>query len=286
MVSTKNLVSYMSLAGLAHAAVTSIVYITTYETNCNVCTASSQVVVAVAASPVVKAAVTTATTATVATAIVAQGPVVIAAKSSSTDSLQLTTRITVTSQSTVTHSSPSMTATVQAASASIAACPATAHVDALGSKNYPRVITPVSSKYPNTVYGPQYFPSIGGGNSTIFTFDYQTAGTCTLEFKFPTMAQIVALKGTTSYTISSSAIAVTLYQLASVASPNADYANKPARGAAYSATLVPGQNSTITSFSCPVGTSVSYELVATDANSLSWFEDYNPPPLGLLALMC
>lgn len=163
------------------------------------------------------------------------------------------------------------------ASPSVSACPDTAHTDALGSKNYPRVITHVSSTSPSMVYGPQYFGSIGGGNSTILTFDYETAGTCTLQFKFPTTAQIVALQGTTSYRISNDSIPVTLYQLASVASPTADYESKPPRGAAFSTVLTPGSNSTFTSFACPVGTSVSYELVATDSNTFSWFEDYNPP---------
>lgn len=256
------------LAGLARAAVTSVVYITEYETNCNVCTSSSKAAVVVAPSAVVQAASATK----VAASIVATGAVVVAPSSSSSS-----TPVAIVAAS---------SSSVKSAAASVSACPATAHTDALGSKNYPSVITPVSSLYPDKVYGPQYFASIGGGNSTIFTFDYEVSGTCTLQMKFPTTAQILALSGTTSYTISSSSINVTLYQLASVASPDADYADKPARGAAFSAVLTPGQNTTFTSFACPVGTSVSYELAATDSNTLSWFEDYNPPPLGLLALMC
>lgn len=270
-----NMLSTLALAGLARATVTSVVYITEYETNCNVCTASSQALVVVAtASTIAQTVVTTAQTVKATSSVVAQGPVVVAPKVISTSSYAVPSSV-VSIATTSSSAIEAPTAVVAAASKSIQACPASSHVDALGSKNYPRIITPVSSTYPDTVYGPQYFASIGNGNSTIFTFDYQTAGTCTLEFKFPTTQQIEALNGTTSYSISSSSIDVTLYQLAGVASANADYTTKPARAAAFDAVLTPGTNSTITSFACPVGTSVSYELVATNGNSLTWFEDYN-----------
>lgn len=299
----RQVIPSLMLAGLAQAVVTSVKYITQYETNCLACTAPSSVLVAVAASPVVNTVATTQK----AVPVVATGTVVVAPKPSSSSS---TTPVRATPSTSTLPAPAAQTPGVVVAAVgtsvtapvSVAACPATAHVDALGSKNYPRVITPVSSVKQNLVYGPQYFGSIGGGNSTIFTFDYQKAGTCTLEFKFPSMAQIVALQGTTSYKISSGSISATLYTLASVAAADASFANKPARVASYPVTLTPGSNSTITSFACPVGTSQSYELVASDSNTLSWFEgtstshsvpniiltraDYNPPPLGLLALMC
>lgn len=284
MVAFTSLASSLVLAGLAQATVTSVVYITKYETNCNACTSSSNALVVVAPSPVAQAVVTQKTT----SSVVPTGTVVVAAaapssssttpttsSSSSTSRSSTVTRAVVPSSSTgtgIVAAAPVTLAVAPPTSSTIAACPATAHVDALGSKNYPRIITPVSSTNPSKIYGPQYFASIGGGNSTIFTFDYQTAGTCTLEFKFPSMAQIVALQGTTSYTLSGASINATLYQLASVAPENASFQTKPARGAAYPIVLTPASNTTITSFACPVGTSVSYELVATDSNTLSWFE--------------
>ena len=274
------------LAGLAKATVTSVVYITQYETDCNVCPSSSKAAVVVPTA-VVAAIVSTTQQASV---VVAAGPVVVSSANAGTNTVAVALPQTSTKPATavvaavaVTLSSatPASSSTVP----SISACPATAHTDALGSKNYPRVITPVSSTSPNLVYGPQYFASIGNGNSTIFTFDYQKAGTCTLEFKFPTVAQIKALQGTTDYKLSGTAIAITLYQLLAVASPNTNYAQKPARGAAFTTTLTPGSNSTITSFACPVGTSVSYEMVATDTNTLSWFEDYNRKAFPIQHLM-
>lgn len=270
---SRALLSNLVLAGLARATIYSVVYVTEYETNCNACSSSSAPIVVVAPSPVAQVVLTTTRSSVKSSAVATV--VVAASVKAAQNTAVIPSVVTSTSEVASAVSSPS-----------VVACPATAHTDALGSKNYPRVITPVSSTSPQTVYGPQYFGSVGGGNSTIMTFDYETAGTCTLEFKFPSMAQIEALNGTTSYQISGSSIAVTLYQLASVASPTSDYASIPARTSAYSTVLTPGTNSTLASFACPVGTSVSYELVATDANTLSWFEDYNPPPLGLLALMC
>jgi hypothetical protein len=170
-----------------------------------------------------------------------------------------------------------------------AACPATAHQDFLGSKSYPRIITPVSVTNPARVYGPQYFASIGNGNTTIFTFDFQKAGTCTLEFKFPTKEYIRSLQGTTDWTVSGPGgqnVPVTLYTLASLADANASFQTKPARISAVTGTLIPGTNTTLTTFACPVGKSVSYELVAESGQALTFFQDYNPPPLGLLLLQC
>ncbi|ORY78137.1 ubiquitin 3 binding protein But2 C-terminal domain-domain-containing protein [Protomyces lactucae-debilis] len=163
--------------------------------------------------------------------------------------------------------------------------------NALGSKSYPRTILGVSSSRPNDVIGMLYIPQIGGGSSSVFTFDFQQAGTCSINFLFPTKAQIQALGGTTDYTLAGgNSIDVTLYQLASVATDAASltYSNKPVQVATYTATLTPGQNTTFATFACPVGKSVSYELAvsAGSSSTLSFFEDYNPPPMGLVLGQC
>lgn len=163
--------------------------------------------------------------------------------------------------------------------------------NSLGSKSYPRAIIGVSSSQPTSVIGQQYTPKIGSGASSIFTFDYQQSGTCSLNFLFPTKAQIQAVKGTTDYTLTGGeSISVTLYQLASVATDASSltYSNKPAHVASFTGTLTPGQNTTFATFACPVGTSVSYELAVSSgiSSTLSFFEDYNQPPMGLTLGQC
>lgn len=271
------------LAGPVRAQVTSIVLVTEYVTNCFCSSTSTTLPLAT-----IPLSTTTTTKATLQASIAVTQqsiappvPVIAVVTTPGTQSTAVVAPTISKTSASAKATSPSI------ATQSIASCPAGAHIDALGSKNYPRVIQPVSSLNPNTVYGPQYFASLGGGNSTIFTFDYQHAGTCTLEFKFPSTAQIKALQGTTSYQISGASIAVTLYQLNNVASIGSTYSSKPTRGQSFTGVLAPGTNTTFASFPCPTGTSVSYELVSNiDNNKLSFFEDYNPPPLGLLALMC
>lgn len=165
-------------------------------------------------------------------------------------------------------------------------CPDTAHQDFLGSKSYPRIILPFSTQNKDEVGSISYFGDISSTKSTIFTFDYQKQGTCTLQFKFPTKAQIQALHGTTDYTFTGDG-KIRVYPLVSQVESGVSSNSKPARtGAVYEATLVEGANTNIFSFDCPTGTSVSYEVESVDGSSIYFFEDYNPPPLGFVNLEC
>lgn len=176
------------------------------------------------------------------------------------------------------------TSTLAKATSSSAQATCTNITRALGSSNFPTTIEVVNEN--TSASGSSYFAYIGNGNSTIFTFNsVGSSGQCSLNFDFPTTAEIQAAAGTTSYEISSSSISVTLYELDSVAAITDTYATKPARGTGYSATLTPGSNSTFVTFACP-SSQASYELVATDSNTLSFFEDYNLPVLGLTQASC
>ncbi|ORY80898.1 ubiquitin 3 binding protein But2 C-terminal domain-domain-containing protein [Protomyces lactucae-debilis] len=311
------------LAGLVNAQSTPIVYVTTYVTRCD-CPATTlgvtqsarssaaaqvaptglvvvagqparssapAVVVAAGASPVVAPVVVASIKAVPAVVAAAPAPVAPApvANNVATPAAPKVNTPVVAAAAPPTAASPVIVAPAVIAPTGPAACPATAHQNFLGSKSYPRIITPVSTTNPARVYGPQYFASIGNGNTTIFTFDYQKAGTCTIEFKFPTKEYIKSLQGTTDWTVSGPGgpnVPVTLYTLATVADANASFQSKPARISAVTGTLIPGTNTTLTTFACPVGKSVSYELVAESGQALTFFEDYNPPPLGLLLLQC
>lgn len=169
----------------------------------------------------------------------------------------------------------------------LTACPNNAHKDYNGSKNWPRLITTVNSNTPAVSHGTDYFAYVGAGNSTLLTYDFNGATTCTLQYQFPTKQQILALQGTTDYTFSGDG-AVTLYKLATVADAVQSYNSKPARTAtSYDFVLQPGTNTTIVTFPCgAAGTSATYELVARGNTVLKAFFDWNPPPHGLILLTC
>lgn len=193
---------------------------------------------------------------------------------------------TVTAKQTIvdTITATPVVATTAQATSSSAQATCTNIVRSLGSSSFPNTIEVINSG--SDVSGSSYFAYIGSGNSTIFTFNSQSStGECSLNFLFPTTAEIEAAAGTTSYLISSSSISVTLYELDSVAAVTDTYATKPARGAAFTATLTPGTSTTFTTFTCSSG-QTSYELVADDSITLSFFEDYNLPVLGLTVATC
>lgn len=198
---------------------------------------------------------------------------------------QVQTDIEVETQVNVVTATPAATTLVASVTPTTAAQATCTNITrALGSSNFPNTIEVVNSG--SSVSGSSYFAYIGAGNSTIFTFNsVASSGQCSLNFYFPTTAEIQAAAGTTSYEISASSIDVTVYQLTSVASVDSTYASKPARGASYSATLTPGQNTTISTFDCASG-QTSYEFTTSSSATLSFFEDYNLPVLGAAIASC
>lgn len=186
----------------------------------------------------------------------------------------------------VTTATPAPVATTAAPTTKTSSAQATCTniTRSLGSANFPTTIEVVNED--TSASGSSYFAYIGDKNSTIFTFNsLGSSGDCSISFYFPTTAEIQAVGGTTSYELSSSSIDVTLYELDSVADITSTYASKPTRGQSFDLTLTPGSNSTFTTMTCPSGQS-SYELVASDSNTLSFFEDFNLPVLGLVVASC
>ncbi len=45
--------------------------------------------------------------------------------------------------------------------------------------------------------------------------------------------------------------------------------------------MTPGLSAVVTGFACPAGHAVSYEISSGSGSSLSYFQDYNPSPIGL-----
>jgi len=48
----------------------------------------------------------------------------------------------------------------------------------------------------------------------------------------------------------------------------------------------PGNSYIISTFSCPGGQTVAFEMKNSGSTDLNFFEDYNPSPLGLYITTC
>ena len=174
-------------------------------------------------------------------------------------------------QSSASPTSPQASGT--ATQSSSASCP----TDLSGDYEYPHLIIPVNSSTPDTAYGTQYFGTVSSTVSTIFNFDIPSSDsgkTCSLIFLFPTKAELE----TSDYTFSGDG-KVDFSWLESAASQSTTYNNVPSVKQDYGDfTVSPGNSYLISTFSCPAGQTVSYEMKEAGSTYLNFFEDYNPSP--------
>jgi len=154
-----------------------------------------------------------------------------------------------------------------------------------GNYEFPHLIIPIDSSNPNAAAGTSYFGTISSTISSIFNFDIPAADsgkTCSLVFLFPTQAQLT----TSSFTFSGNG-GLDFSLLNGVATQATDFANAPAVKTDYGVTTVaPGNSYRIATFNCPAGTAVSFEVKASGDTKLSYFQDYNPSPIGLYITTC
>ena len=91
---------------------------------------------------------------------------------------------------------------------------------------------------------------------------------------------------TSSYTFSGSG-AIDFAKLSSPATQATDYANAPSVANDLGTfTVAPGNSYSISTFSCPAGQTIAFEMSAKDSTSLTYFQDYNPSPIGLYITAC
>jgi len=153
-----------------------------------------------------------------------------------------------------------------------------------GPYQFPHLIIPVSQSSPTKAYGTSYNGEINSDMSSIFNFDIPTSytGTCSLVFLFPEQSQLT----TSSYTFSGSG-EIDFKQLSTVAAQATTYANQGGVEADFGVkTVTPGTSIVVETFSCPAGETVSFELIAKSGTSLTYFQDYNPSPIGLYITTC
>lgn len=176
---------------------------------------------------------------------------------------------------------PSTTTAAPSPTATAKTCP----TNLSGAYEYPHLIVPVSKASPNKAYGTSYNGEVTPNDiSSIFNFDIPASDsgkTCSLVFLFPEQSQLE----TSSYTISGNGV-IDFASLKSVATSSTDYNNQPAVASDLGTfTVAPGNSYLISTFSCPSGQAVAYEM-SSATTSLTYFQDYNPSPIGLYITVC
>lgn len=146
-----------------------------------------------------------------------------------------------------------------------------------GSYEYPHLIVPIDSSSPDTAAGTSYNGEVSSTISSIFNFDIPASDsgkTCTLVFLFPEQKDLE----TSSFTFSGDG-KVDFAELSSTASESTTYNNAPSVKQDFGDfTLAPGNSYVISSFACPAGQAVAYEVKEAGSTNFTYFQDYNPSP--------
>lgn len=97
--------------------------------------------------------------------------------------------------------------------------------------------------------------------------------TCSLEFLFPTQAELE----TSSFTFSGTG-AISVEQLATPATQSTSYSNAPAVSKQLGMfTVTPGTSTIIASGACAAGQTLSFEIMAEGNTALNYFQGKLPP---------
>ncbi|OQD70565.1 hypothetical protein PENDEC_c022G04849 [Penicillium decumbens] len=154
-----------------------------------------------------------------------------------------------------------------------------------GKYQYPHLIIPVNSASPDTASGTSYNGTVSSTVSTIFNFDIPKAysdQTCSLVFLFPKKADLE----TSSYNFSGDG-KIDMSKLSGVASESTSYNNAPSVAQDLGTiTISPGNSYVVSTFACPAGKTIAYEMKNAGSTYLNYFEDWNPSPLGLFITTC
>jgi hypothetical protein len=215
-----------------------------------------------------------------------QSTTVIAPTTAASSSVAPTSTVVVSSTAAVNGSSSTVqTSTVTPASSVTTTSSTSCATDLSGNYQYPHLIIPVSSATPDTAAGTQYFGTVSSNTSTIFNFDIPSSysgSTCSLIMLLPKHEDLE----TSSYTSSGSGT-IDFEQLSSVATEETTYNNQPSVSQDLGEfDITVGSSTVISTFSCPAGEAVAFELKAVGDTYLYFFEDWNPSPLGLFITEC
>ncbi|KAF2159610.1 hypothetical protein M409DRAFT_70921 [Zasmidium cellare ATCC 36951] len=154
-----------------------------------------------------------------------------------------------------------------------------------GAYQTPHLIVPVSSSQPDHAYGTQYNATITSSECTIFNFDIPASysgKSCSTIFLFPEQSQLE----TSSFDISGTG-SIVFSSLSSAANQQTTWNNAPSKKQQLgSVSPVPGNSYAISTSQCSPGSTQSIEVCGTGSLSLSFFEDWNPSPIGVYVTSC
>jgi hypothetical protein len=113
--------------------------------------------------------------------------------------------------------------------------------------------------------------------STVFNFDIPNSDagkTCSLVFLFPRLEDLE----TSSFTFSGDG-KIDFAKLSSTADSSTSFSNVPSVSQDLGTiTASPGNSYVISTFSCPAGQAVTYQMKNAGSTDLNFFEDWNPSP--------
>ncbi|KAJ5126541.1 hypothetical protein N7448_007320 [Penicillium atrosanguineum] len=157
--------------------------------------------------------------------------------------------------------------------------PATNCGTALSTGNYefPHLIIPVDSSSPNTAAGTSFNGKVTSTVSSIFNFDIPSSDsgkTCSLVFLFPEKANLE----TSSFTFSGDG-KIDFSELSKAATTSTTFDNAPSVSKDLGEiTVSPGNSYVVSTFSCPAGQAVAFEMKNAGSTDFEFFEDFNPAP--------
>ncbi|QIW96619.1 hypothetical protein AMS68_002137 [Peltaster fructicola] len=152
--------------------------------------------------------------------------------------------------------------------------------DLPSSYEFPHLILPIDGSTPNKAFSNSYNGTACGGISSIFNFDIPASDSgkkCSLEFLLPKQDQLE----TSSFWLSGDG-KVKFSLLSGPASEGMSYASAPSVSSDYGTqTFSAGNAYSIKDFDCPGNSRIGIEMSAVDDTCFSYFQDYNPCPIGL-----
>ncbi|KAJ0421578.1 ubiquitin 3 binding protein But2 C-terminal domain-containing protein [Aspergillus carlsbadensis] len=157
--------------------------------------------------------------------------------------------------------------------------------DLSGDYEFPHLIVPVDSSSPDEAVGTSFNGTVSSTVSTIFNFDIPASDagrTCSLVFLFPKQEDLE----TSAFSFSGDG-KVTFGAVSEPATQSTTFNNAPSISENLGDfTISPGHSYAISTFECPAGQTVGYEITNSGSTSFEFFEDYNPSPLGLYITKC
>ncbi|KAJ5960187.1 uncharacterized protein N7479_007337 [Penicillium vulpinum] len=161
------------------------------------------------------------------------------------------------------------------------ACP----TDLSGNYEIPHLVIPVDTSSPGTAAGTSFNGTVSSTISTVFNFDIPSSDagkTCSLIFLFPKLEDLE----TSSYSFSGDG-KIDFSKLSATADSSTNANNVPSVSQDLGTiTVAPGNSYLVSTFSCPAGQAVAYQMKNAGSTNLNFFEDWNPSPLGLYITTC